>query len=305
MKDGGEGASATVNTRTMGAHREGVWTGHDPLPCRAGPDWRRVAFEGGGLTVGAAILAALVAPFGLALPVAVIVLGGGAFGLMGRHADDRRRQAKEPVQELREEFGVGPAWKVELMVRQGEAPTGLDEGLIWIEEGRVVYSGLRTSFALVPAQASGTLRHEPGLPGQRLRLNLTLARTSLAGPLSLSFWPIAEGFRRAESDAAELRFAVNRTLNGGVLPETTGQWPPVALGPHAPTPRTLLLRALRPHLLGTGVAAGFGLIGAAFAPWIGVLVFAVGAGVANLMIRLETAPRWRAWRDARIVWRVA
>ncbi len=284
----------------MGEHREGVWTGQDIRPCPAQPNWRRLACEGGALAGGAA-LPFLVSPLGVALPVAAVILGFGALGLMGRHSDDRRRQGKAPVQELREEFGVGSVWKVDLMIRQGEAPTGCDEGLMWVEGGRIVFSGLRTSFALVPAQAAGMVRHDPELRGQRLRLNLPLAKETPAGPLSLSFWPIAEGFRRAENDASDLRFALNRVLDhgGSSPPELTGQWPPLGIGPGAPAPGALLARALLSPIGWTVVAAAIGSLVLTVSPWAGCLTFAVAAIGANWAVRIENVPRWRAWHDGR------
>lgn len=288
----------------MEAHREGVWTGHDTRPCPQPPNPRRLAVEGLGLAAGATLLAFLAAPFGLALPVAAVVLGFGTFGLMGRHADERKNREIEPVEQLREEFGVGPVWMVELFVRQGEVPTGCDRGLLWVEGGRIVFTGLRTSFALAPAQAVGSVRHEPRVSGLRLRLNLRLARETVVGPLSLSFWPLSGGYGRAENDAADLRYALNRALDYG---ESTpadhhGQWPPIDLGPGAPRPGALLRRALLPHVGWTLAAGVVGLVGLSFAPWIGAVAFGFLAVGANFSIRGENEVRWRAWREARLAW---
>ena len=287
----------------MVEHREGSWTGRDGEPATPSTAGLRLAFEATGLLAGAAAFAALAAPFGFAPPVAIGALVFGTIGLAGRHADDRRRTAGESVQTLLEAFGAGPVWRVDLMVRQGEAPTGCDRGLLWVESGRIAFTGLRTSFVLAPSQARDGVRHAARLDGQRLRLNLELARETRGGLLSLSFWPLAENLRRAESDAADLRAALDRTLKG--LPtdptEASGQWPPVALGPGARTPRALFVRAALPHVAATLTAGAVAGIAFDVAPWLGSLTLAGLAGGANAIVHAGNAPRWQAWRDARRV----
>ncbi len=283
----------------MAAHREGVWTGHNETPCLPGPDWRRAAREGAVLSGAAALVAGAASWVGLALPAGTIVLGMGALGLMGRHRDDRRRAERERTWDLREEFGVGPVWPVELMVRQGEAPTGCDRGLMWVEGDRILYAGLRTSFALAPAQTGGPVVHGPRLAGIRHRLNLPLARETPVGPLSLSFWPLSEGLLGAQEDAANLRVALN-TVAGRrdhVL-EALGQWPPLAIGPDAPTPRDLLLGALA-RVVGWTLFALVPAVALGAHPLFALAAFVVVAGLANWAAAYENAPRWRAYRDRR------
>ena len=283
----------------MTAHREGVWTDVAEGPRTATTDWRRLALEWFGVGLVAIPVAAFALPIGLALPVGGIVLGGGTLGLMARHLDDRKRAMSERAKALRDEFGVGPVWTVDLMVRQGEVPTGRDEGLLWVEDGRIVFSGLRTSFALVPGQAAGAVQHLPRLSGLRHRLNLALARETDAGPLSLSFWPLASSLQRAESDAADLRYALNTVADRrDHTLEASGQWPPMARGPGGSSRRDLLLRALAPPLGGVLLGlVGFGLfLPNVVAGVVTLLVLAVGL---NLACYGESRPRWQAYRDAR------
>ena len=220
------------------------------------------------------------------------------FGLIGRFEDDRRRAARAEVQLLREEFGVGPAWTVDLLVRQGEVPTGRDQGLMWVEGGRIVFSGLRTSFALVPGQTAGPVGHEPSVSGLRFRLNRPLDRETPGGRLSLSFWPLSEGARRRENDAADLRFALNTVLEDQVeSPFAEGQWPPMAVGPGAPSLCELHRGALGRVLAWVLLSAVFGLAIAGLGAWIGLGAFAFMALGSNWAFMFENRPRWRAWRD--------
>lgn len=169
-----------------------------------------------------------------------------------------------------------------------------------------MYSGLRTSFALSPEQTRGNVRHGAELKGYRLRLSLDLARETVGGPLSLSFWPIADGARRAEDDAASLRYALNTLLDAarfGKRTEIAGQWPPLEIGPGAPAPTELRRRALARVGGWTALAAWLGASASFGNPGVGLTVFLVVAVGANLAIRADNRPRWKAYRDARKVWR--
>ena len=232
----------------MRAYREGVWAERDDAPFRR-PEWRGVAFQSGQIAGATALVAFAAAPFGLALPAASACGLLGLFGLTGSRMEELATAERARALALREEFGTGPAWPVDLLVHQGATPTGRDQGLLWIEERRIAFSGFRTSFALAPEQTAAPVRHDAGVRGVRHRLVLRLARETPVGPLALSFWPVADGVRRAEDDAADLRYALNRALKGDAA---GGQWPPLALGPGAPSPRALLLDAVlrlsAPHL---------------------------------------------------------
>ena len=61
---------------------------------------------------------------------------------------------------MRAEFGGGVGWLVEVTVRQGETPTGMDRGMLWFEEDRLLFAGHRTSFALAPRQAYAVLERD-------------------------------------------------------------------------------------------------------------------------------------------------
>lgn len=282
----------------MTPYREGAWTDvAEPRSAPAG-GWR-LALEAFGVLLVAAPASAFAAPVGLALPTAAIIVGGGTAGLASRHLDARRRAAGERARSLRDGFGPGPVWAVELMVRQGGAPTGADQGLMWVEDGRIVFSGLRTSFALAPAQMAGIVRHLPRRAGLRHRLNLDLAHETAAGPLSLSFWPLAPSLQGAENDATDLRAALNTVAKRrDHALAATGQWPPVTRGPGAPTRRDLLVRA-------TGPIAAWIALGATFGASIlpnatgALAAFLFVAGVGNVAYRDESLPRWRAYRAHR------
>ena len=289
-------------------HREGAWTpgGDDESLRRLRPtDWPLVARAGLGLGLLAAVAAGVGSLFSEALPAGALALLVGGVGLASRRNDDRRLEERERALALREEFGLGPVWTVDLMVRQGAAPTGRDQGVMWIEGGRVMYSGRRTSFALAPAQAAGEVRHDSPPSALGFRLGLQLARETPVGPLSLSFWPIADGARRQSDDAADLRYAVNHLfdtarVSKGAAP--TGQWPPVEIGPGAPAPRELRRAALMRQGVGTLVAAWLGGCVALESPWIGLAVFLAAGTAINLALRSTNAPHWKAYRDARKLW---
>lgn len=282
-------------------HREGAWTGAVEPPKTK--DWRRAGCEGAALTLGSGLVACLAAPGGFALPVGTLIFAFGGLGLLFRHGDERHHAEHDKALALREEFGTGPVWTVDLMIRQGEAPTGRDQGLMWVEGGRVMYSGLRTSFALVPTQAMGSVWHDAALPDLRLRLNLVLTRETPVGALSLSFWPLSEDARRAENDAAGLRYALNTVFDGRwTHKDLAGQWPPVTLGPGAPSPKSLRRGTLLRVAAGTTLGAWIGFCLAFANLGLGLAAFLVLGGAGGLFAWGATKPRWRAYRDARRLW---
>jgi len=192
------------------------------------------------------------------------------------------------------------------VVRQGEAPTGRDQGLLWIEGGRIVFSGFHTSFALAPDQIATLVRHDAAVPGLRLRLGLTLRRETPVGPLALSFWPVADGWKRAEDDAATLRYTLNTVIENGRRspdPDLAGQWPPIDLGPGARSPEILRKAALGRIGAWTAVAAFVAALLVPFRWEWGLIAFGVIALGLNLTTAAENRPRWKAYRDARRLWR--
>jgi hypothetical protein len=286
-------------------HREGVWNGADDQRERLRrlepPDRRRLALEGGGLLAGTALASMVGAGFGMGFPVGTLVLLFMGMGLAMRRHDDRMRARVERVRCLRDEFGVGPVWLVDLMVRQGETVTGQDQGLLWIEGERIAFSGFRTSFALASNQTIGRVRHDASLGGLRRRLELALKRTTDVGPLAISFWPIAEGYRRQEDDATTLRYALNRFLDTRPLSsaEEIGQWPPVALGPGALAPR-IILADLCGRVGGwLVVAAVLGGPLMFFNVPLGLIVVLGAFGLGVRSNREQYRRRLRALRDAR------
>lgn len=286
----------------MGAFREGGWTERAvvvPNPL----DRRRLFLQAGGVAFGAGVAGLVGAVWGVGVPAGAVVGTFATLGLMGRRQDELSRAAREEVAGLREEFGAGPVWAVDLLVRQGEAPTGRDQGLMWVEGGRIVFSGLRTSFALVPGQTTGAVRHESSVSGIRLRLNLPLGRETAVGGLSLSFWPLSEGVRRRENDAADLRFALNTVLDGHVResPFAEGQWPPLALGPGVPSARALLRGALGRVLGWVAFSAIFGVALSGVSIPFGIGAFLLMALGSNWAFRHENRPRWAAWRARKVL----
>lgn len=206
---------------------------------------------------------------------------------------------------MRDEFGVGPSWTVDLMIRQGEAPTGRDQGLMWVEGGRVLFSGKRTSFALAPEQAAGPIRHEIAVRDLRFRLNLDLKAETESGTLSLSFWPLADGIRIAETDANAMRYAFNSILTSTRWTESplvTGQWPPLDIGPGALSPRQAL-RSLRSRIaLWVGGAVLFCTPLMIVFPVAGAAEFVVVGGLVILLNKNDFAMRNRAYLAAKRAW---
>lgn len=293
-------------------HRPGVWTLRDDhrrnlrrlRPINAYRLGRETGFLL-GLTFAAWLLAGR---FGAGLPVALLVLLFGACGLFSRHRDAEVAEANEEVLALRDEFGAGPAWTVDLIIRQGEAPTGRDQGLMWVEGGRILFSGKRTSFAISPAQADGPVRHEPAVRGLRLRLNLDLAAQTEVGPVSLSFWPIAEGVQRREEDASSMRYAFNTVIEGTrwqPAKAVEGQWPPFDIGPEALEPTQARREVFGRIGLWTVGAILFSVPLTATYPLLGLIEFGGICFFAYLLGRKEIRQRYQAYCDAQKAWRTS
>lgn len=259
-----------------------------------------------------ALVASLVVP-GSNPGFALFALAGLSLGSIPLvlHWERRQAAARQADVELREGFGWGKGRFVSLIVRQGEAPTGEDRGMLWFEDGRLYFSGHRTSFGLVPSQVRGytTLRDE--IPRIRNAVTLVLDRDTPVGPTSLSFGlmlpPTADATRRR----SELRDDLGDWKSGSMLvpkrfrdPSPTrddlddwedGQWPPSALGPGAASERALLVGAAAWTFLFPTVAAAASSF---FCSPVGTLLaFVVACGLFGAAT--DCAPRWRALRDRR------
>ncbi len=293
----------------VSGHRSGAWTVHqdhrDELRRMEPRNVQRMLVEQIVLLAITVTVAAIAAPFGYAWVAFGISFLCGAGGLMARHRDDDRRELCKEVLLMRDDFGAGPSWTVDLIVRQGEAPTGRDQGLMWVEGGRVLFSGKRTSFAISPDQIASPIRHEMAVRDLRLRLNLDLKAATSAGAVSLSFWPIADSFRRAEEDASAMRYAFNTILANGrwtVAPPIAGQWPPLELGPGALSPsKALHSIRIRVALWFVGAALFCAPVAMAF-PLLGLLEFVFLGGMVVVLNKNDFTIRNRAYRSAQKAW---
>ncbi len=207
---------------------------------------------------------------------------------LAHHWEKRQEARHETEPEMRAALGHD-GHLVSLIVRQGDAPTGEDRGVLWYENGRLYFAGRRTSFGLVPDQARGFATLEEPATGVRHRLNLVLHRESATGPMSLSFAPFVPSLSNPDVAVGALRMDLDRWKNGRAYGE--GQWPPATLGPCVVSERKLLARALATSLLGPIFPAGILLIVAA--PLVSLVAFALGTIVFSLAP--GNALVWRAW----------
>ena len=174
------------------------------------------------------------------LPFAIAAVGGMSLGLIPivLHWEARQAAAHKVDDELREGFGRGVARFVSLIIRQGGAPTGEDRGLLWFEDGKMYFSGHRTSFGLVPSQVSGFATVDSSVPRVRHEVNLVLKRDTPAGPMSLSFGGIVPVEFNVAAQHASLRMDLDDWKQRGYGEE--GQWPPSGFGPLVVSDRRLL-----------------------------------------------------------------
>ena len=192
-----------------------------------------------GVTGAGIALAILYLP-GAVAAVLGIALVLGAFWAAYRFDGVRASliAASEEADEiLQREFGTGEGWFVDLFVHEGEAPTGVDRGMLWIEDGRLVFAGHRTSFSLSTGQALGVRRQ---IPVRDVRYEI---RVDLSSGQAVSF-----GCRQGRSYGTAkgatqglllvVRMWARRPAVGG------GQLPPSSLGPGAPSHVRLLGRAV-------------------------------------------------------------
>ena len=170
--------------------------------------------------------------------VALIALGlvfGALVGLFVRWDNARLEAVNAPDRARWEEFGSREGWLVDLIVLQGDAPTGRDRGILWIEGARLNFAGDRCSFSLAPGDIAGACRKVKPIRNVHLSSKLPLARETAGGRLALSFGlpePSAEGRRLLHRD---LDAFVRLDIAG------KGQLPPIALGPGASSIPGLLL----------------------------------------------------------------
>ena len=194
---------------------------------------------------------------------------------------------------LREEFMGVRGTLVQMIVRQGDAPTGEDEGVLWFEEGRLYFAGRRTSFGLVPGQSTGECHRRTRVKGIHNGVEIPLRVRTVAGTMTLSFDPILPG----GGDAAEgrrLQTELARWTKGRA--EGEGQYPARALAPNVVSEGRILLGALVATVP----------IPLAVALWLGsfvgrgwpLTIFVVGLYVFAGMVPGSNL-RWRALRDRR------
>lgn len=268
-----ERENAELRRRARGEGRYGVWV--------AGLSGVVAVFSTvylvGGITVAS--------PSAMAL-AALSAVGSGwlTFWLTRRDAELLRRTA-EADEMRRGDLGRSVGWLVDLIVVQGDAPTGTDRGMLWIDEGRLCFSGDRTSFALSPNQIAGRCRSVIPISGLRHAVRLPLRHPGLALSIDPGSIPINDLRREIDAWAA-------------TAPSTVGQLPPTRLGPGAPSPARLQFRALfsttywSVALLLT--LANLPQEGAAAGP-LALLLLVVG-----MILRCGyPGTRWRAWHDRR------
>lgn len=230
-------------------------------------------------------------------PIVMLAVSALALGLipLAYRWEKAQHAAGDADRELREAFGRGGQF-VALIVRQGDAPTGEDRGILWFEDGRLYFSGHRTSFGLVPDQIKGFAKVKDAVRGVRNELNLALTREGPAGPMSLSFGPATTRHGNPDYAVGGLKADLDRWYEGrsGRAPGP-GQWPPATVGPGVVSEWRLLGRALARSLVLPLVPVAFVL--PASAPIFAEIVY--GLGMVAASVSPTGALLWRAWRDRR------
>ena len=278
--------------------REAEWVVADDAPRRKGLPTRAALRERRPeivLVLGSAALiglGSLTTDPGLAFFVTFFGLGGLLLALAFRLArvEDARFRGYAAV---RAEFEGGHGQLVSLLIRQGDAPTGADVGVLWFEDAHLYFSGRRTSFGLVPGQARGGGRLRDRVPGVRNAVELPLRRDTALGAMTLSIDPLLPGKANVVGERATLLAALDAWARD--RSDDPGQLPPAAPGPGVVSDRRLLRDALATTLLG---AAAVGLVGLYAAPRYAVLAFLVGLW-AFVGVVPSSNLRWRALRDRR------
>ena len=218
-------------------------------------------------------------------------------------------------EDVRTEFGEDGGWVVSLSIRQGDAVTGVDSGLLWFEDGKLYFAGRYTSFGLLPGQVVGKPCFRDRPFGTRNTIEFDLDRVSTAGRTRLSlrlllpprqvdreedggraFGAMFPWERNEHVDFAH-RCALKAELDAWAVQkrEGRGQYPPATLGPGIVSERRLFLEASSITLAGAAIVTLFGnLISSADARSLtlfGAYLFVAVVPASNL--------RWRALRDRR------
>ena len=222
----------------------------------------------------------------------------GAFWSLKRALRQQESWAWERDAAAIDEFGGRDGWSVQLMVRQGEAPTGEDRGMMWIEGDRLYFAGRRTSFGLTADQASGDCRFDSAVRGHQHELLLPLAAWTAAGQVAVSFAPVVHAKWQDRGAVYDLREAVDRwRARGGA---EGGQLPPIVPGPGAPSAQVLLRRAVWAGTIWIAYGVGVvGLVGAGLAA--AALPCAMAGGLIGAVWGDAWSPfaRYRAYQDRR------
>jgi len=232
-----------------------------------------------------------------------LALGFGVGGiLLSVRAFERLDQARTAVwmrdAGMVDEFGSGVGWLVDLIVHQGDAPTGTDRGMLWVEDDRLIFAGRRTSFALAASEVLGRCHRTPPVPSLRLVLSLFLRTQTPAGRLGVSFVPLERAKWQSGVTVNDVQEAVTRWLHNGVPGES--DLPPLTPGPDAPTSDRLLLRAALVGTYWTALIAGLSGLLLWSEPIIALAVAMVGL-LIGLSGPILHSPRalFRAWWDRR------
>lgn len=268
--------------------KEGSW-----LPVPTGPPLtKRAAWDGWLLSPMAVIGGAMVlmSPF-VAEDLQAVYWIPGATGLAlyawATRAERRLNELAIRPEEsaMLYELGVPEAVLVSMWVLQGRAVTGHDRGAVWIEEGRLLFCGKRTSFVLTRADVDGGIRSPREGPG---KTELRLRRETPAGPMAVAFTTLI-------GDRPFVK-PLNLTLAlwlDEAPPAEPGQWPPATLGPDTPKPGEIRRKATRRGLVPIGF---FGLLAFPVACALGFLPLLAGMlalGLAFLYFSVRQRPEIR------------
>ena len=251
---------------------------------------QRHALAFGLISVGIVLSLPLILDLGLlilAIVAAGVLFWIGVGSWFAKRLKDRQRE----FEALSGEFNSVSGHFVSVIIRQGDAPTGWDQGVLWFEDGHLYFAGRRTSFGLVPGQARALAPPHPILAGVRNAVELALRRDTAAGGMALSFEPLLPPHESVPVHRQALRSDLDQWL--GEWAEGPGQLPPTTFGPDIVSEGRLLAEALLataslpmivylltlPYHWGTIVA-------------LNVLILIVAAFPGSNL-------RWRALRDRR------